>query len=393
MVSYVLSAVAVGLRRWLEWLVAHCSLVEDRPFFDPARFSWAAALEANWAAIRAELDEVLRFRDELPNFQDLSPEQAALTTNDGWKTFFFCAYGHRAEANRKRCPHTARVVDSIPGLSTAFFSVLGPHVRLPPHRGPYKGVLRCHLALKVPDPTDASGITVGGQTVHWQEGKCLIFDDTFPHEAWNDTDLDRAVLFLDIVRPLRPPASWLNVVLIGLIGLSPPLLKWKRRHRNWERGPRGRHRTSQTTARPRSIDWSVEKCLERVARRYDRRVSTAPSGREGVVMNRVPPCPFPCQLAGPGCLPCRVFGALHRERPAGPQRHVVNLRSAQAQFQATIEQGAETRRERLARLLQEQQKLRLELVGLAAELRDTQHGHGGFATDTARESRGGVPVS
>lgn len=134
-------------------------------------------LEDNWQAVRAELDGVLRLRDQPPNFQDLSPVQAALTSDDLWKTYFFYAYGYKATANCARCPRTTRVLDNIPGLTTAFFSLLGPHKHLPEHRGPYKGGLRCHLALLVPEPARACGIRVADQTAHWQEGKCLLFDE------------------------------------------------------------------------------------------------------------------------------------------------------------------------------------------------------------------------
>ena len=32
-----------------------------------------------------------------------------------------------------------------------------------------------------------------------------MFDDTIEHEAWNDSDLDRAVLIFDVWNPLIPP--------------------------------------------------------------------------------------------------------------------------------------------------------------------------------------------
>jgi beta-hydroxylase len=87
--------------------------------------------------------------------------------------------------------------------------MLGPGRRLPEHRGPNKGVLRYHLGLKVPAP-DSCGIRVGGQTRHWREGEGLLFDDTLPHEAWNDGDQPRVVLLVDVIRPLRFPYSWIN---------------------------------------------------------------------------------------------------------------------------------------------------------------------------------------
>lgn len=116
----------------------------------------------------------------------------------------------------------------------AFFSLLGPGKHLPEHRGPYNGVLRHHLGLIVPEPARACAIRVAGQTAHWREGECLIFDDSYPQEAWNDTDRDRLVLFLDIVRPLPRPVSWLNAAVIKAIGRSPFVRGSKARYFEWE---------------------------------------------------------------------------------------------------------------------------------------------------------------
>ncbi len=228
-------AVLRRLLAQIERLYAASSLVGDRPFFDPAEFPWTETLEQGWPLVRRELDDVLRHRDELPNFQDLSPEQSRLTQDDRWKTFFFSGYGIRADGNCRRCPETARLLEQIPGMTTAFFSILGPRKRLPPHRGPYKGVLRYHLGLKIPEPREACGIRVGGEARHWEEGESLVFDDVYEHEAWNVTDEDRAVLFVDFVRPMGFPASALNAGLIRAIAFSPFVLGQKASYEAWER--------------------------------------------------------------------------------------------------------------------------------------------------------------
>src|SRR5207302_6771835 len=182
----------------LEKLLSGSSLVPEQTFLDPAGFSWTRMLEENWATIRRELDEVMRHRSNLPNFQDISPDQRKLSQDDGWKTYFFFAYGFKAKGNCERCPETARILKEVPGMKTAFFSILAPGKHLPPHRGPWKGVLRLHLALLIPEPAEMCAIRVGSQTRHWEEGRVMIVDDTFEHEAWNRTDGVRVILFVDI---------------------------------------------------------------------------------------------------------------------------------------------------------------------------------------------------
>ena len=81
------------------------------------------------------------------------------------------------------------------------FSILEPGKHLPPHRGPYNGVLRLHLGLIVPEPREQLGIRVENQVYRWQEGEAVIFDDAYEHEAWNKTPQTRVVLFVDFVKP------------------------------------------------------------------------------------------------------------------------------------------------------------------------------------------------
>lgn len=188
-----------------------------RTFFDTVDFPWVKEVETEWPLIRAELDVLLRERDKIPNFQDLSHYQSVLTEGDQWKTFVLYGYGHQVEENCRRCPETTRLLAKIPGMKTAMFSILAPHKHIPGHRGPYKGVLRYHLGLLIPDP-EKCRILVGEDVRHWQEGKSLIFDDSHWHEAWNDTDQYRVVLFVDFLRPLPFPLSLLNRAMVWRFG-------------------------------------------------------------------------------------------------------------------------------------------------------------------------------
>lgn len=211
------------------------STVPTTPFLSTEGFGWIAELERNWKQIRAELDEVLSYRDDLPNFQDISVDQASITSDDGWKTFFFEGYGFRSGGNCARCPRTAELLNAVPDLTTAFFSILSPHKKIPEHRGPWRGVLRYHLALRVPEPADQCGITVGGESATWEEGRSLLFDDGYDHHAWNDSDEVRVVLFVDVLRPLRAPADQINRTLVRAIGRSPYIKNARNRHEAWER--------------------------------------------------------------------------------------------------------------------------------------------------------------
>ena len=233
-VTVATEAGARVLRSTERWVLQH-STVPTTPFLPTETFPWVRWVESMVPEVQQELDDVLSYREQLPNFQDISIDQASISNDDGWKTFFFMAYGFRSEANCRRCPKTAALLDSIPGLTTGFFSILSPGKHIPPHRGPWRGVLRYHLALKVPEPASASGIRVGGEEAHWEEGKSLLFDDGYTHEAWNGTDGVRVVLFCDVLRPLRPPADQVNKALIKAISWSPFIQDARNRHEAWEK--------------------------------------------------------------------------------------------------------------------------------------------------------------
>lgn len=203
-------------------------------FIDSGEFPWVKNIEENWRAIRNELEEILQYEESIPNIQDIQSDQKDLSTDDKWKPFFLFGYGFKAEKNCELCPRTTELVQQIPGMKTAFFSILGPHKHIPPHRGAFKGVLRYHMGLIIPEPYTSCTIRVGEDYAHWQEGKSLIFDDTHNHEVWNRSDQKRVVLFVDFVRPLPFPLSALNKFLIFLISISPFVQEAKKNQSKWD---------------------------------------------------------------------------------------------------------------------------------------------------------------
>ncbi len=208
------------LYRPAEWLVRRFSSVGQHPFFNPSEFAWIPRIEAGWTAIRDELRALLRERERIPSFHEISQEQLKITRDDKWKTYWLYAYGRKIAENCRRCPETTRLVEAIPRIKTAFFSILAARAHLPEHRGPYAGVLRYHLGLVVPREKEACRIRVGSDVAHWEEGRSVVFDDTYPHEVWNDTDEERVVLFVDFARPVRFPVSVLNEAVIRLFSRS-----------------------------------------------------------------------------------------------------------------------------------------------------------------------------
>jgi beta-hydroxylase len=227
--------IGLTLQDWLESFVASASIHGDPQVYDTKTFPWAAELEADWKRIRAELVAVLVYRDQMPSFQDILKEVAPIQSDNDWKTFFLKGVGMDCTDNALRCPETMRLLQKIPGLKTAFFSILSPHKHIPAHRGAYNGVLRFHLGLLVPEPRERVRIRIANDYYNWSEGRALIFDDTYNHEVWNDTDGFRVVLFVDFSRPLRQPWQWFNERLMNMTALAPFLREAGKKQSAWQK--------------------------------------------------------------------------------------------------------------------------------------------------------------
>jgi ornithine lipid ester-linked acyl 2-hydroxylase len=160
-----------------------------------------------------------------------------ITQDDKRKTYMLYLYGRQMAENCCRCPETTRLVETIPGMKTAFFSTLSPRKHIPEYRGPYTGVLRYHLGLIVPRQKEACRIRVDSDIAHWEEGRSVVFDDTYSHEVWNDTDEERVVLFVDFTRPLPFPMSVLNEAVIRLLSRSSLVQNIVENVAQWNRQP------------------------------------------------------------------------------------------------------------------------------------------------------------
>lgn len=222
-----------GIRALFDFL-GRQSQVGDPPVFETAQFPFLQELERNWRVIRAELDEVLKDRDALPPFQMISPDQKKIAKADRWKTFILYGFRYKSERNCARCPETVRLLERIPNLHTAMFSILSPGYHIPAHRGVTKGLVRTHLALKVPRDRENCMIRIDDRICHWEEGKCLVFDDTFDHEVWNNTDEERVVLLFDFERPLRLPGRIVNRIFLHGIRWTAYVQDARRNQAAWE---------------------------------------------------------------------------------------------------------------------------------------------------------------
>ncbi len=170
--------------------------MKDIYFYDSKEFEYTQLLEANLEIIQKELTAILQ--QDTTNWTSAYPNY--LSEEATWKTFEFLFFGIHHLENQKICPKTTAILNQIPELITAQFSVLHPHSHILPHKGYSKLILRNHLPLIVPEGKQC-GIKIEDETKHWQTGKMVIFDDSYMHEAWNKSDEIRVILMFDIAKP------------------------------------------------------------------------------------------------------------------------------------------------------------------------------------------------
>jgi len=206
-----------------------------------ADYAGLAELEANYGDVRRECEALIRIRHRMTDVENL----AGTYTNGGihalaWKAFMFKSHSF-IEQNCALAPRTTELLRNVPGLYTAFFSVLEARQYITPHWGYWKGFLRYHLGVLIPqnnaDHTswlrvnaDANdnrardkSLVTRGEKYYWKEGKGVIFDDTYLHDAKNDSDEVRVVLWLDLRRKMPSYLTALNNAVLEIAQLAPSI--------------------------------------------------------------------------------------------------------------------------------------------------------------------------
>lgn len=210
------------------------SPVGDLPVFDNKDFEWTTLLEENWLTIRKELEGILANHQQFPSLQDIQKEQIVLNQDNNWKTYFLFGFGLKASKNCEACPVTASLLEQIPDMKTAFFSILSPGKHIPAHKGVFKGLIRSHLGLIIPGKKGDCLMRIDNQKIFWEEGKTVVFDDTYEHEVWNNSNQVRVVLLIDIVRPFKTPLAAINRGIINIISKSFFVKNAQKNYQEWE---------------------------------------------------------------------------------------------------------------------------------------------------------------
>lgn len=226
-----------GINSVFTWLEDR-GLLQPTPAFIPdylRLYPQLQLLADGYEDIRAETEALLQIKHKLT---DVSALGGAYTQSGihviQWKSFMFKS-GKFIDANCARAPKTAAMLKQIDGLYTAFLSILEPDQYITPHWGYYKGFLRYHLGVVIPnnnangecwlrvndDPEpnalrDPAAIEEG-EVYYWKNGEGIVFNDNYLHDARNSSDEIRVVLWLDLRRRMSWYLQIFNILCLEIV--------------------------------------------------------------------------------------------------------------------------------------------------------------------------------
>jgi beta-hydroxylase len=177
--------------------------INNKEYINIDNLDWTLMLKKNYKIILNEYINYIKNNGKLKRFRDMDTNKKFVNTVDigniPWEVLILKFYNKNTD-KIKYFPKTYNLISKIPGCSLAMFSILPPGKKLEPHYGPFKGVLRYHIGLIIPNKYQDCYLLINDKKYNWREGEDVMFDDTFLHSVENNTDETRVVFFLDIKR-------------------------------------------------------------------------------------------------------------------------------------------------------------------------------------------------
>lgn len=193
------------------------------PIINLDNFHELDEIQNNWEVIRKEVVNLYQQR-----YFELTKKPGSEAFYDigfrtffkyGWSRFYLKWYGYTHDSAKKLCPNTIRILEQIPSINGAMFSILPVNGQLTRHLDPIACSLRYHLGLDTPNSDDCY-INIDGVSYSWRNGKALLFDETYPHYARNDSDQYRLILMCDVERPMNFLGRFINFFYKGLMRMT-----------------------------------------------------------------------------------------------------------------------------------------------------------------------------
>jgi aspartyl/asparaginyl beta-hydroxylase (cupin superfamily) len=169
-----------------------------KPWHDLSDAAWLKTLESSHEEIRNEFLAAIGDTAAFGLYMPSVGEGGVEFDFKEWKAFYLYRLGNNFEENQSRCPRTTTMIKTSPVATEVMFTVLHGGGYTAAHCSDFNAKLTCHLGLVVPPDCH---ISVASEVRTWEEGRCLIFDDTYEHEVWNNSQSFRGILLMDVWHP------------------------------------------------------------------------------------------------------------------------------------------------------------------------------------------------
>jgi len=177
---------------------------EQTHIFSNNLFESDKIFRENFDTIKKEALDIYH-NNKLINFGDLDKNigYEIDKLDNKWNIYPIKFYDKYNAQALKSCPKTCEIIKKCTDIHSALFSILEPGKHIKAHKGPCNSFLRYLFAIKIPMDKENCYIKINNIKYNWVEGEAIIFDDTYVHEVFNNTNEPRIVLFMDIKRPVN----------------------------------------------------------------------------------------------------------------------------------------------------------------------------------------------
>lgn len=191
-----------------------------QPIINLDKFHELDEIQNNWEVIKEEVVDLYRQR-----YFELTKKPESDGSYDigfrtffkyGWSKFYIKWYGYTHESAKQLCPRTVKILENMPSINGAMFTLMPPGSQLTRHLDPIACSLRYHLGLDTPNSDDCY-INIDGVSYSWRNGEALLFDETYLHYAKNNSDQYRLILMCDVERPMNCIGRFINFLYKGLV--------------------------------------------------------------------------------------------------------------------------------------------------------------------------------
>lgn len=167
----------------------------EAEFIDYKSFDWANDLKSNVNIIKEELETYLKDH-ELESYFNTS----MVSKKNSWRTIALKNWSIELFKNQKYFPNTTALLNKYPQIISSSFNLLTANSNIHAHSGDTNAIYRCHLGINVPESLPHCGFRVKNEFKSWENNEWLIFMDAYDHEAWNNSNKDRYIFLIDVLR-------------------------------------------------------------------------------------------------------------------------------------------------------------------------------------------------